>query len=54
MGEGVFMEGFFLGGVYACAMSYGCVARFPSLSIRQLSGVESCVWNIRLYWFLDL
>lgn len=41
------MEGFFLGGVCAHALLCGCVARFPSLSIRQLSGIESCVYFFR-------
>ena len=33
---------FFLGDVYDIGNNFVCVARLPSLSMRQLSGIESC------------
>lgn len=39
---GVSITRFFLGDVYDIGNSFVCVAKLPSLSMRQLSDVESC------------
>lgn len=32
------------------AIASGCVVRLPSLFMRQSSGVDSCGWNIFVYF----